>query len=123
MKKNTVQDYVVVLKNHNKKTIEITGWLLSVLAIIIYLVNIYESPTHWGIFSSLFVLIGLVASNIVDKRKKKNISFTTILVCAGIGLHIFTETDYVGSLLILAGIVENTSVKTRRLDSPKQELS
>ncbi len=44
MKKNTVQDYVVVLKNHNKKTIEITGWLLSVLAIIIYLVNITKAP-------------------------------------------------------------------------------
>ncbi|MEY4867680.1 MAG: hypothetical protein RIT36_579, partial [Bacteroidota bacterium] len=45
MKKNTVYDYVVVLKNQNRKTIEMTGWLLSVLAIIIFLVNIYESPT------------------------------------------------------------------------------
>jgi hypothetical protein len=115
MKKNTVQDYVVVLKNQNKKTIELTGWLLSVLAIIIYLVNIYESPTHWGIFSSLFVLIGLVASNIVDKRKKKKISFTTILVCAGIGLNIFTETAYVGSLLILAGIVEKYISKNKEI--------
>jgi 4-hydroxybenzoate polyprenyltransferase len=75
MKKNTVHDYVVVLKNHNRKTIEMTGWLLSVLAIIIFLVNIYESPTDWGIFSSLFILIGLLASNIVDKRKKKKTSF------------------------------------------------
>ena len=83
-----------------------TGWLLSALAIIIFLVNIYESPTDWGIFSSLFVLIGLIASNFVDKRKKKKISFTTILVCAGIGLNIFTATEYFGSLLILSGIVE-----------------
>ena len=92
MNKITVHDYVVVLKNHNRKTIEMTGWLLSVLAIIIFLVNIYESPTDWGIFSSLFILIGLLASNIVDKRKKKKTSFTTILLCAGIGLNIFTTT-------------------------------
>jgi hypothetical protein len=115
MKKNTVQDYVVVLKNHNRKNIEITGWLLSVLAVIIYLVNIYESPTDWGIFFSLFALIGLVASNIIDKRKKKKISFTTILVCAGIGLNIFTETAYVGSLLILAGIVEKYITKNKEI--------
>lgn len=116
MKKNTVHDYVVVLKNHNLKTIEMTGWLLSVLAIIIFLVNIYESPTDWGIFFSLFVLIGLVASNIVDKRKKNKISFTTILVCAGIGLKIFTVTAaYVGSLLILAGIVEKYLRKNKEI--------
>jgi hypothetical protein len=115
MKKNTVHDYVVVLKNHNKKTIEITGWLLSVLAIIIFLVNIYESPTDWGIFFSLFVLIGLVASNFVDKRKKKKIGFTTILVCAGIGLKIFTSTEYVGSLFILAGIVEKYLSKNKEI--------
>jgi uncharacterized membrane protein YobD (UPF0266 family) len=119
MKKNTVHDYVVVLKNHNKKTIEITGWLLSVLAIIIFLVNIYESPTDWGIFSSLFILIGLVASNIVDKRKKKIISFTTILLCAGIGLNIFTATAYVGSLLILAGIIEKYISKNKEIGFSK----
>ncbi len=115
MKKNTVHDYVVVLKNHNRKTIEMTGWLLSVLAIIIFLVNIYESPTDWGIFSSLFILIGLLASNIVDKRKKKKTSFTTILLCAGIGLNIFTTTAYVGSLLIMAGIVEKYLSKNKEI--------
>ncbi len=115
MKKNAVHDYVVVLKNHNRKTIEMTGWLLSVLAIIIFLVNIYESPTDWGIFSSLFILIGLLASNIVDKRKKKKTSFTTILLCAGIGLNIFTTTAYVGSLLILAGIVEKYLSKNKEI--------
>jgi len=115
MKKNTVYDYVVVLKNHNRRTIEITCWMLSALAIIIYLVNIYESPTDWGIFFSLFVLIGLVASNIVDKRKKKKISFTTILLCAGIGLNLFTATAYVGSLLILSGIVEKYITKNKEI--------
>ena len=115
MKKNTVHDYVVVLKNHNRETIEMTGWLLSLLTIIIFLVNIYESPTDWGIFSSLFVLIGLIASNFVDKRKKKKISFTTILVCAGIGLNIFTATEYVGSLLILAGIIEKYLSKNKEI--------
>jgi len=119
MKKNTVHDYVVVLKNHNRKTIEMTGWLLSLLAIIIFLVNIYESPTDWGIFSSLFVLIGLIASNFVDKRKKKKISFTTILVCAGIGLNIFTATEYVGSLLILAGIIEKYLSKNKEIGFSK----
>ena len=106
---------MVVLKNHNRRTVEMTGWLLSVLAFIIFLVNIYESPTDWGIFISLFVLIGLIASNFVDKRKKKKISFTTILVCAGIGLNIFTSTDYIGSLLILAGIIEKYISKNKEI--------
>lgn len=115
MGKQKIHDYVVVLKNHNKKSIEMTGWLLSFLAIIIFLVNIYESPTDWGIFSSLFVLIGLISSNFVDKRKNKKISFTTILLCAGIGLKIFTATEYVGSLLILAGIFEKYLSKNKEI--------
>jgi hypothetical protein len=106
MKKNTVHDYVVVLKNHNLKTIEMTGWLLSVLAIIIFLVTIYREPTDWGVFFSLFIIVALMASNFVEKRKKKKISFATLLVCAGVGLSFFAETGYVDSLFILAGIAE-----------------
>jgi hypothetical protein len=115
MGKQKIHDYVVVLKNHNRKTIEMTGWLLSLLALIIFLINIYESPTDWGIFFSLFVLIGLTASNLVDKRKKKKISFTTILVCAGIGLKIFTATEYVGSLFVIAGIIEKYISKNKEI--------
>jgi hypothetical protein len=56
-----------------------------------------------------------MASNIVDKRKKKKISFTTILLCAGIGLNLFAATDYVGSMLILAGIVEKYISKNKEI--------
>jgi len=115
MGKQKIHDYVVVLKNHNRKTIEMTGWLLTVLALIIFLINIYESPTDWGIFFSLFVLIGLTASNLVDKRKKKKIGFTTILVCAGSGLKIFTATEYVGTLFVLAGLVEKYLSKNKEI--------
>jgi hypothetical protein len=106
MGKQKIHDYVVVLKNHNRKTIEMTGWLLSVLAIIIFLVTIYREPTDWGIFFSLFIIIAMMASNFVEKRKKKKISFATLLVCAGIGLSFFAETGYVDSLFIIAGIAE-----------------
>jgi len=115
MGKQKIHDYVVVLKNHNKKTIEMTGWLLSVLAIIIFLVTIYQEPTDWGIFFSLFIIIALMASNFVEKRKKKKISFAILLVCAGIGLSFFAETGHVDSLFILAGIAEKYLNKNKEI--------
>jgi len=115
MGKQKIHDYVVVLKNHNKQAIEITGWLLSFLAIIIFLVTIYQEPTDWGIFFSLFVIIALMASNLVEKRKKKKISFATLLICAGIGLSFFAETGYVDSLFIMAGIAEKYLNKNKEV--------
>lgn len=115
MGKQKIHDYVVVLKNHNRKTIEMTGWLLSLLALIIFLINIYESPTDWGIFFSLFIIIALMASNFVEKRKKKKISFATLLVCAGLGLSFFTETGTIDSLFILAGIAEKYLNKNKEI--------
>lgn len=115
MGKQKIYNYVVVLKNHNKNAIEITGWLLSVLSILIFIVTIYQEPTDWGIFFSLFIIIAMMASNIVEKRKKKNIHFATLLVCTGIGLSFFAETGYVDSLFILAGIAEKYFNKNKEV--------
>lgn len=115
MGKQKIHDYVVVLKNHNKKTIEMTGWLLSILAIIIFLVTIYQEPTDWGVFFSLFIIVALMASNVVEKRKKKKISFASLLVCAGIGLSFFTDTGTIDSLFILAGIAEKYLNKNKEI--------
>ncbi len=115
MGKQKVHDYVVVLKNHNKHAIEITGWLLALLSIVIFLVIIYQEPTDWGIFFTLLTIIALMASNFFEKRKKKKISFATLLICTGIGLSFFAETGYVDSLFILAGIAEKFLNKNKEI--------
>lgn len=115
MGRQKIHDYVVVLKNHNRQAIEITGWLLSILAIIIFIVTIYQAPTDWGIFFSMFIVLGLMASNIIYKRKKKKINFAILLLCAGLGLSFFAETGYVDSLFILAGIAEKYLNKNKEI--------
>lgn len=122
MAKQKTHDYVVILKNHNKQAIEITGWLLSILSVIIFLVTIYQEPTDWGIFFSLFIIIAMMASNFVEKRKKKKISFATLLICAGIGLSFFAETGHIDSLFILAGIAEKYFNKNKEVGFSESEI-
>ena len=44
MQKGKVYDYVVVLKNNNKTTIEKTAWLLSYLSLLPMGIQIYLTP-------------------------------------------------------------------------------
>lgn len=107
MKKGRVYDYVVVLKNPHKKTIEKTGWLLSFLAVLPYAVAVYSAPEKWILYIFLLLFAFLLMSNIIDKSRNKKIRFSPLLVVSGLGLSLFSSIGFIGLLYVLAGVVEN----------------
>ena len=106
MSKNKVYDYVVVLKNPKRYLITNTGWLLSILSVIILTVNIFITPKAWLLYLCLVIVFFFLISNYIDYKKKKDIRFKPLLIMAGIGLLLLTPFEYSNAILLLAGLTE-----------------
>lgn len=106
MSRGKVYDYVVVLKNNNKSIIEKTGWLLSILSLLPIGIQIYLTPKTVLNYISLFAVVTLMISLYSDKKKKKKLHFTSILICIGVGLVSVSANLFLGLLYVIAGISE-----------------
>jgi heme/copper-type cytochrome/quinol oxidase subunit 4 len=106
MSKGKVYDYVVVLKNNNKSIIEKTSWLLSIMSLLPISIVIYQNPNSVLTYILLFAVIALLISLYADKKKKKRLNFTALLICIGVGLISVSGNLFLGMLYIIAGISE-----------------
>ena len=115
-----VHDYVVVLKNDHKQSIEKTGWLLSVLILMLLGFSLYTSINPTLLYVTLTITLSLMISNWFEKRKKKNLLFKPILIVGGIGLIVSSSLPFIiGALLITCGLIEKTIVQKRELGFSK----
>ena len=117
---NIVYDYVVVLRNDHKESIEKTGWLLSLLILILLCFSIYTTVNSALLFIILIITFSLIISNWFEKRKKKNPLFKPILIAGGLGLIIASSLPVIiGILLITCGLIEKTISQKRELGFSK----
>ena len=114
MSKKKVQDYLVVLKNPNTVLIARTGWLMSLLAILILVFQLFLFSKSWGLYLSLFVVAALLISNIIDKKKNKPVRYGRLLIAAGIGLAAFGDAPYTNLLFILLGVAEQFLLQKKK---------
>lgn len=118
-----IYDYVVVLKNNHKKTIEKTGWLFSILSILLLSVNIYYNQKEWLQYAFLLTIIFLTVSNIYDQKRKKSFRFGIVIIIAGIGILMHsTLPNSIGWLFILAGLSEKKLLQNREIGFSKNEI-
>ena len=106
MSKGRVYDYVVVLKNNNRPVMEKTGWMLSFMSLPPISILIYQDPGSFMAYLLLFVVVALMISLYIDKRKHKRPQFLSLLLCIGVGLISVSGNFILGILYVIAGISE-----------------
>jgi hypothetical protein len=123
MSKKITQDYLVVLKNPNIQLVEKTGWLMSVLAIIILVVQLFSYPTSIGLYATVFVVLVFLVTNLIEKKKKKNTSFSYLLIAAGVGLTLFGDGPNSNLLFIVLGILEKFFLQKKEIGFTKEYIT
>ena len=106
MSKSRVYDYVVVLKNNNRPVMEKTGWMLSCMSLLPISILIYQDPDSFMAYLLLFVVVALMISLYIDKRKDRRLRFLSLLLCIGVGLISVSGNFILGILYVIAGISE-----------------
>jgi hypothetical protein len=106
MNKNKVYDYVVVLKNHNRKLISKTSKLMITLSVLPFVASIYINPRNLLTYLFVFVSIALLVSKLADQKKGKQVSYSLLLGLTGLGIFFSTSIPYIGQLYILAGLFD-----------------
>lgn len=123
MSKKAVQDYLVVLKNPNIQLVERTGWLMAALSILILIIQLIAFPKSIGLYATLFVVMVFLISNMVEKRKKKNISFSYLLIATGVGLSFFGDGPNSTLLFVLVGILEKYFLQKKEIGFTKAYIT
>jgi hypothetical protein len=123
MGKKSVQDYLVVLKNPNIQLVERTGWLMAVLSILILILQLLGSSKSIGLYATLFVVLVFLSTNIIEKRKKKNISFSYLLIATGFGLTLFGDGPNSNLLFIVLGILEKFFLQKKEIGFTKEYIT
>jgi hypothetical protein len=118
-----VYDYVVVLKNDHKKTIEKTGWLLSIFLVLLLGVSIYIDSKSTVLIITLISTASLLISNRYESNKKKDIKFKNILIIGGIGLIAAAPMPILlGVLFLVCGLIEKTILQKREFGFSKTTI-
>ncbi len=101
-----VYNYVVVLKHKNKKAVQLTGILLSALAIFLFLYRSFqEGGTRINLLPFSILLILFIWS-INQIRKKEKVHFFLLFIIAGFGLIAFQPYNWVGFIYLIMAALE-----------------
>jgi len=107
-----VYNFVVVLKYKNKKGVQLTGILLSALAIFFFL---YRSFQEGGTLINLFpfsILLILFIWSINQIRKKVKVNFFLLLIIAGFGFIFIEPFNWIGFFYLLMAILERNALRS-----------
>ena len=76
------------------------------MAIVIIGVNLFIKPNSWLLYLCLLIVLFFLVGNYVDKKKNKEVRFKLLLITAGIGLFLLTNSGYSNLLFLLIGLTE-----------------
>ncbi len=101
-----VYDFVVVLKNKNKKAVRLTGILLSLLALFLFLYRSFQDSGSMMNLVAFFILLVLFTWSMFQLRKNEKVAFSPLLGIAGFGLIVLQPFNWLGIVYLAMAALE-----------------
>ena len=101
-----VYDFVVVLKNKNKKAVRLTGIFLSILALFLFLYRSFQDSGSMMNLVAFFILLVLFSWSIFQLRKNEKVVFSPLLGIAGFGLIVLQPFNWLGIVYLALAALE-----------------
>ena len=120
--KSQVYNFVVVLKNKNRKAVQITGILFTTLSLFLFLFRAFRQAGSRINLIAFFVLLILLSWSISQIRKNEKVSFSWILGIAGFGLLALEPFNGLGLFYFLMGALEKQALKPQEIGFSKDHI-
>lgn len=104
--KSKIYDFVIVLKHKNKKAVQLTGLLLTALAIFLFLYRSFQENGSKINLIPFFSLLILFSWSINQIRKKEKVHFFLLMMISGFGLISIHPFQWVGLIYLLMAVLE-----------------
>lgn len=110
---NKVYDYVVVLKQKNRRSVELIGLLAYAVFLAILLHHLITSDQH-RIAVGLLTLtsIGLFSNSLIQYKQRKKPDLTVAFVLAAFVIYTLLDLPWIGVLYIILTLIYSKSVKS-----------
>jgi hypothetical protein len=114
--RNKVYDYVVVLKQKNRRSVELIGLMAFAVFLAILLHHLITTDQH-RIIVGLITLtsIGLFANSLIQYNKRKKPDLILAFILAAVVLILLLKLPWIAVLFIILALVYRKSVKPQEI--------
>jgi hypothetical protein len=117
-----IYNFVVVLKYKNKKAVQLTGILLSALAILLFLFRSFQQSGTLINLLPFAVLLILFTWSVNKIRKKEKVRFFLLLIIAGFGLIAIEPFNWIGFFYFLLAFLERFALLSPEIGFSKDHV-
>lgn len=120
--KSPVYDFVVVLKNRNQRAVRLTGMLLSLFSLFLFLYrSFWQNGSRMNLLFFFAILI-LMTWTILQIRKKERVRFALLLSIAGFGLLGVQPFSWLGFIFIVMAFLEKEAFKAQEIGFSRKHI-
>jgi len=117
-----VYDFVVVLKNKNKKAVRLTGILLSLLALFLFLYRSFQDTGTMMNLVAFFILLVLFSWSLFQLRKNQKVVFAPLLGIAGFGLIVLQPFNWLGIVYLAMAAMERYAMLPQEIGFSRDQI-
>lgn len=123
MNNNKIYAYIVVIKQKNRKAVELLGLCSGAIFLIPLFIKAFENPERALVYIGIGIAsFGLMANNFLLFRKGKKIKMTPVFLMAAVTLLFIPTLQWLSVLYVLLSIVEKYAFQQEEIGFNPDEI-
>jgi hypothetical protein len=123
MDKDKIYSYIVIIRQKNRKTIELLGLISCLLFLMVLIHTLIQISTFLIIYILISIAtVGLFANNILQYRKGNKLNMTPVFIIAAITLLFIPNIKWLFIFFVLMAILEKYAFKKEEIGFNRDEI-
>jgi hypothetical protein len=122
-KKDKIYSYIVVVKQKNRRIIELSGLILCLIFILLLINTLIQISTFLIIYILISIAtIGLFTNSIIQYKKGSKLNLTPIFIIAAVTIFFIPNIKWLFICFILFAFLEKYALKKEEIGFNRDEI-
>lgn len=122
-KKDKIYSYIVVVKQKNRRIIELSGLILCLIFILLLINTLIQISTFLLIYILISIAtIGLFTNNIIQYKKGSKLNLTPIFIIAAVTIFFIPNIKWLFICFVLFAFLEKYALKKEEIGFNRDEI-
>ena len=122
-KKDKIYSYIVVVKQKNRRIIELFGLILCLIFILLLINTLIQISTFLLIYILISIAtIGLFTNNIIQYKKGSKLNLTPIFIIAAVTIFFIPNIKWLFICFVLFAFLEKYALKKEEIGFNRDEI-
>jgi hypothetical protein len=123
MDKDKIYSYIVVVKQKNRRIIELSGLILCLIFILLLINTLIQISTFLLIYILISIAtIGLFTNSIIQYKKRSKLNLTPIFIIAAVTIFFIPNIKWLFICFVLFAFLEKYAFKKEEIGFNRDEI-